>query len=432
MKILICSLNYAPELTGIGKYSGEMAKWLAARGHNVKVIAAPPYYPKWRIWRGYSGKFYKKEIVDGVEVLRCPLWVPKRPGGLARLLHLFVFALSSLPALLGQIFWRPDVVWVVAPALSSVPGAWLAARLSGAPVWLHIQDYEVDTAFSLGLLRGKWLRSLVLRCESWLLRRFDRVSTISGKMLKLALGKGVAAARLVSFPNWVDAAAISPARRSEAFRHDFGVGADDVMVLYAGSMGAKQGLEILGEAARRLRGVSAIKFVFCGEGAGKDGLLAACAGLGNVCFSDLLPEAQFGALLASADIHLLPQRADAADLVMPSKLGGMLASGGAVIATALPGTEVAEVLAGCGVIVPPENPAAFAEAIAQLAGDTSARRRLGAKARSFAESGLAAESVLATFEGELKCLVARKRRTAVREGKECAKLASRHATGKRS
>lgn len=203
MKILIYGLNFSPELTGIGKYTGEMAEWLAARGHQVRVITAPPYYPDWKIRAGYSGRWYQVQdsACKRFVIYRCPLWVPARPSGLKRLLHLASFAVSSAPLLLRQAFWRPDVVWVVEPALFCAPGAWLTARLSRAHCWLHIQDYEVDAAFDLGLLKGQRLRRWVTASERWLMRRFDRVSTISKRMVERALSKGVDPARITLFPN---------------------------------------------------------------------------------------------------------------------------------------------------------------------------------------------------------------------------------------
>ena len=114
MKILFYGINYAPELTGIGKYTGEMAEWFAAQGHEVRVITAPPYYPAWKVSEGYSNS-YTTEKLNNVTVLRTPLWVPHQPSGLKRLIHLASFALSSLPVLFKQWFWKPDVVWVVEP-----------------------------------------------------------------------------------------------------------------------------------------------------------------------------------------------------------------------------------------------------------------------------------------------------------------------------
>ena len=409
MKILIYGLNYAPELTGIGKYTGEMAAWLVAAGHEVRVVTAPPYYPDWKVSKGYSAWRYSLAARDNVLVWRAPVWVPTKPTGLKRMLHLASFALSSFPLMLRQIFWRADVVWVVAPALACVPGALLCARLSGAKAWLHIQDYEVDAAFDMGLLKGQGARRFALGVERWLMRRFDRFSTISGRMLDLARGKGVSADRAVLFPNWVDLSAIAPPTAgldgASGYRAEWNISRDQLIALYSGNMGGKQGLEVLAETARLLAGEPGVQFVFCGNGAGRADLESRCAGLPNVRFVDLQPLERLGELLGTADIHLLPQRADAADLVMPSKLTGMLASGRAVVATAHPGTELASVVSECGLVVPPDNALAFSQAILRLASDSGLRRSLGAAGREYAVLNLDRDGVLGGFESQLQWLV---------------------------
>jgi len=417
MKILIYGLNFAPELTGIGKYTGEMAAWLASQGHEVRVVTAPPYYPAWAVSAGYSASTWSTEKIMGLHVWRCPLWVPAKPGGAKRLVHLASFALSSLPVMLRQIFWRPDVVWVVEPALFCAPCAAAVARLSGAKAWLHIQDFEVDAAFSMGLLRGKRIREVVERCESWLMRRFDVVSTISSRMIDLLLAKGVPAQQTFLAPNWVDISAISPKTQYAGvnpFRALLNLPAECVVALYSGNMGGKQGLEILAEVARLHESAHAapdsrrLVFVFCGDGAGKLALQSACTGLTNVHFLPLQPLEQLNDLLAMADIHLLPQRADAADLVMPSKLTGMLASGKPVVATAHAGTELARVVAGsgpdtqCGLVVEPENAAAMLAAIVVLLNDEALRSRMGLAGRAYAELHLHIDMVLAMLAAHMQ------------------------------
>lgn len=401
MKILVYGLNYTPELTGIGKYTGEMVTWLTEQGHEVRVVTTPPYYPAWRVGAGYKAGAYRHEEIAGIRVWRCPLWIPEHPGGMKRLIYLASFALSSIPVLVRQLFWRPDVVWLAVPAFFCAPGAWLSAKLSGARSWLHIQDYEVDAAFDLGLLKGQRLRRWVTAIEGWMLRRFDMVSTISHRMLERALAKGVAPQNAALFPNWVDISAVSPTGPKGTYRADLGIGEGAAVALYSGNMGAKQGLEILAQAAERLQGNSSLVFVLCGVGGGRADLMARCAGLPNVRFLDLQPLEKLGGLLATADIHLLPLRAGAADLVMPSKLTGILASGRPVVATAHEGTEVARVVAGCGVVVPPEDPEAFASAIASLVADPARREQLGRAARNYAECYFARDVVLAVFEQEL-------------------------------
>lgn len=401
MRILIIGINYAPELAGIGKYTGEMAEWLACRGHNIRVVTAPPYYPAWQVWAGYSSWKYHLEYLDGVSVYRCPLWVPKQTSGVKRLVHLASFAISSMPALSMQIPWRPHVVINIAPAFFTAPAALLAARLSGAKALLHIQDFEVDAAFALGLLKMSALRRLVVSLESWIIRQFDRVSTISHRMLENLRKKGAAESRSVLFPNWTDTEGIHPLKRRSPMRDELGISPDTVVALFSGNMGQKHGLEILEEAARKLKSHPKIRFVLCGEGVACSIAQSMASELPNVNYIPLQPVEKLNDLLNLADIHLLPQRADAADLVMPSRLTGMLASGRPVVATAHPGTEVARVVKSCGVVVAPGDADAFADAVVRLAEHPEERQRLGAAGREYAVKNMSKEEILSRFEQDL-------------------------------
>jgi colanic acid biosynthesis glycosyl transferase WcaI len=410
MRILLYGINFAPELTGIGKYSGEMTAWLAARGYEVRVVTAPPYYPDWRVADGYSSWRYRRETWHSGEdasarVRRCPIWVPRVPGGKKRLFHLASFALSSFPVAMAHARWRPHVVMTVEPTLAVAPAALLVSRLAGAKSWLHVQDFEVDAAFDMGLLGAGALRRFALRGEKTLLNRFDRVSTISDRMMDRLSAKGVEGDARVLFPNWADIDLIRPLEHPSAFRSELGLANDSVVALYSGNLGEKQGLEVLVQAAEQTKEHKNVVWVIAGAGSARAKLEAMAAGLPNVRWLPLQRVERLNELLNLADIHILPQRADAADLVMPSKLTGMLASGRAIVATAAPGTQVGQVMDECGVKVPPGDFRALAREVIGLAADELRRKALGVKARSFAETNLSYELIMGRFEQELESLV---------------------------
>jgi colanic acid biosynthesis glycosyl transferase WcaI len=406
LHILIYGLNYAPELTGIGKYTGEMSDWLAARGHKVTVVTAPPYYPAWRVREDYRGSSYRVEKTAGVTVYRVPLWVPGQPTGVKRVLHLASFMLASLPAMALQPLFQPDVVWTVEPTFFSAPVALFVARFCGAKAWLHVQDFEIDAAFDLGLLPADgFVQRFALGLETLFTRAFDRVSSISPMMVKRVLTKEVEPQHALLFPNWVDVEAVYPMDRMTRYRRELGL-EDKIVVMYSGNLGAKQGLESLAPLARAFAEDARVHFLFCGDGAFRPLLETEVAGLKNVTLLPLQPVERLNELLNTADVHLLPQRAGAADLVMPSKLTGMLASGRPVLATAEPGTQVADVVEGRGVVVGAESPECVVKALRMLVEDGAMRARLGAAAREYAEEHLGREQVLRRFERDLLDVVA--------------------------
>jgi len=395
MKYLVVGLNYFPELTGIGKYTGEMSAWLAAHGETVKVICAPPYYPEWKVGRGYRSGLYKSESIDGVEVLRCPVWVPAKVSGARRILHLLSFGLSSsLPVLWTAFRRKPDVILVIEPPLVCAPAVLLAGWLGAAKTWIHVQDFEVDAAFDLGIIRGERMKSIILGMERWLLGYFNRVSTISSKMMEKLESKGVRQERSLYFPNWVELDKIYPQVGVSPFREEWGLAAVEAVVLYSGNMGEKQGLEVLIEVAGLLRDESRVAFVFCGDGAARQRLVEAAEELTNVHFKPLQAKERLNDLLNLADIHALPQRGDVADLVLPSKLTNMMASGRPVIATALPGTQVEALVNGCGIVVPPEDARGYARAVISLLEDPDERQFLGKQARLYAEQNWSKDAIL--------------------------------------
>lgn len=396
MRILIVGINFAPELVGIGKYTAEMVEWLAGQGHEIRMVTAPPYYPKWQVWGGYSAWRYHVVNTDKVRIYRCPLWVPEKVSGFKRILHLLSFSLSAVPVLVTLISWKPALVLNVAPAIFSAPMALTAARMTGAKAWLHIQDFEIDAAFDLGLLANNPFKEVITGLERLLLRKFDWVSTISNQMVERLHQKKVPRDKTLLFPNWVDSETIYPLKGSNPIRMELGIPEEKIVVLYSGNMGQKQGIEILIDVAGRIKDPN-VQFVLCGEGAVVKNIRKMAANLPNIFFLPLQPSEKLNGLLNLADIHLLPQRAEAADLVMPSKLAGIFASGRPVVAMAHPDTEIGKAVRGRGILISPGDASAFADAILMLADNQDERKKLGAAARDFAVRELDRKKILSEF-----------------------------------
>lgn len=191
MKLLILGLNYAPEPVGIGPYTSQLAEDMAARGHAVQVVAGKPYYPQWRPYEGQP-KGRTDTTENGVDVTRVPHYVPVNPTGARRLVHHASFALSARSPLMAKARQGADLVMGIVPSLMAVPVAIQAARAARAPLWLHVQDFEVEAAFATNLVSGIGFAERAAHAvESRLLRSADMVSTISPQMCAKLQQKGV-------------------------------------------------------------------------------------------------------------------------------------------------------------------------------------------------------------------------------------------------
>jgi len=405
MRILFLGINYWPEQIGIGLYSGDMCTSWAAMGHEVQAIVAAPYYPAWKVFDGYAGKGWTRGVEDGVDLTRCPIYVPAEPTGLKRIVHhVSFFASSMVPMLKAAIGGKPDIVFTSAPSLIASPVAWLAARLSGAKCWLHIQDFEVEAALATGLVKQGAAGKLGAWFERTVFARFDRVSSISPQMCRKLEEKGVPPGKVYELRNWADIERVRPLAGPSPYRDEWNIATPHV-ALYSGNIANKQGIDVVVEAARLLRRRKDLTFVVCGEGPNRANLQAAAADLDNIRFHDLQPRERLNDLLGMASVHLIPQLAGAADLLLPSKLTNMLASGRPVIATAEPGTGLASEVEGAGLVCEPGNAQALAAAIETLLDDEPLRARLGEAARARALERWSKAQILGRLEEQLRALV---------------------------
>jgi len=404
MKILIYGINYAPELTGIGKYSGEMGEWLVKEGHDVTVFTAMPYYPEWEIHSKFKGKWWHKEIIGGAKVYRSPLYVPKGISSLKRIIHELSFLFNSSFYWTRSLFQKKyDLIICVSPPFHIGILPFFYSKLKKTILVTHIQDLQVDAAKDLNMLTNPTALNLMFKAEKKLLKNSTFVSTLTKGMSDRVEGKGISKDKIIMLPNWVDLEMMRPLPKDKSLRSKFGIPSDDIVILYSGNMGEKQGLDILIDVAESFKDRTNIHFILVGSGVGKQRLQEMAIGkqLDNIKFYPLQPYEDLPALLATADIHLVLQKKSASDLVMPSKLTGILAVGGSAIITALPGTSLHEVTAqyNMGIICEPESSGALKKAIETAIGsDLSEIRK---NAYNYAQTHLNKNVILSNFLNDI-------------------------------
>ncbi|MCX2586205.1 WcaI family glycosyltransferase [Pedobacter sp. MR22-3] len=389
-RILLLGINFSPELTGIGKYSGEMIDWLIKDGYDCTVVTSFPYYPNWSVQKPYSGLFYKKEVNENgdLRVYRCPLYVPSVPTGKKRILHDISFFITSLVMMLYLLFKpKSDYVFCVAPPFHLGFLSAFYCFIKGSKMIYHIQDLQIEAARDLGVIKNQSLFAMMLKMEKFIMKRATYVSTISAGMLaKVALKTDK---KILMFPNWVDVDEFHPMNRRAELKQQWGFTAADKIVLYSGSIGEKQGLESLISIASDFQQHASIQFIICGNGPYRNKLqqMATDQKLFNISFLPLQPLHIFNEFLNMSDVHLVLQKKNACDLMMPSKLAGILSSGGLALVTAEQGSTLHKIIRehNMGVVINCEDESLLASTILACCSGDHQTRTLNARAYAMRE-----------------------------------------------
>ena len=374
-RVLLIGGNYYPEPIGIGKYNGEMIDWLAQNGYECTVITSFPYYPQWKIQQPYVKKsfWFKKEVKyckpyyeNSIQIYRCPQYVPDNPSGAKRmLLGLSFFLTSSLIIFKLLIKKRYDFVITVAPSFETGLLAIFYKFVKGGKFLYHIQDLQIDAARDLKMVKSGTLLNLLFNIEKYILKKADVISTVSTGMMDKVEAK--CHKQVDFFPNWVDSKVIFPITNKGSLKELFNFQSSDKIVLYSGAIGEKQGLENILLTAKAFTADEQLRFVICGSGPYLTKLeaLKETLQLTNVIFMPTQPVEKLNSLLNMADLHLIIQKANASDLVMPSKLTNILAVGGVAIVTALPESSLYQLVSNnkVGIISEPEHVNSLTEAI---------------------------------------------------------------------
>lgn len=400
MKLLILCPHYAPDVAPTGEVMTSIATALAARGHELHIVTALPWYREHRVEPGWGGRLWRTERTDWGRITRLHPFPTDKTNIPARAVAFAGFTgLATVAGLVAR--GRPDAVMVMSPPLPLGVAGWLAASSRRAPFVFNIQDVFPDVAVELGAITSP----RVIRAASWLerflYRRSAAVTVLSEDLrdnVATKLGRH-RPERVHVIPNFVDTERIRPAPKENAYRDEYGLGGRTV-VMYAGNVGMSQSLDLVVDAARRHRDRDDLVFVVNGGGSALEGLRRAAAGLPNVRFVEMQPRERLPEVLAAADLHLVPLRTGLARSSVPSKLYSILAAGRPVLASVDAGTEVASTLerAGAGVSVPPEDPDAFNEALDALLADPAHLERLGTSGRAFVEGWVSPAAVGAAYE----------------------------------
>jgi colanic acid biosynthesis glycosyl transferase WcaI len=408
VNILIIGLNYLPESTSIGPYTADLAGYLQSLGHQVQVVAGFPMAPQWRVWDGYRGRWFMREVIQGVPVLRTYLYVPEQPRRtLNRILFDMSFFVSSL--LGGLTTGRCDLIVCISPPLQLGLSGWLLGLLKGARFFLHLQDLVPDAAVATGMLReGSLAVRLAQAVERFVYRRAHGIGVICDGFARNLIAKGVPPEKIAVLPNYIDLEFMRSTERNNGFRQQQGFKPGDFLVMYSGSVALKQGLHTFIETAAEFRERDGVVSCLVGEGPYLQELKTRAEQLqpANLCFLPLQPRENLPVQLAAADALVITQKRVVTDVVFPGKLLYYMAAGRPILAAVSPDSETGRFVNNhqVGLVVPPEEPGALAQAIQFLRQNRHEADRLGRNGRRVAEERFDRRVVLKQFAEHLEAL----------------------------
>ncbi|MBK8866508.1 MAG: glycosyltransferase family 4 protein [Actinomycetales bacterium] len=413
LRIQIVSTYYAPETTGNAPYVTSLSRGLAALGHDVSVIAGAPHYPGWRILP--DEEWSLDEVTEGVHVRRVTSYVPTTPTFPKRVLYELGFGIRLAAYCKSDV----DAVLLVSPTLF---GSWVVrTRLAfghlGVPIVLWVQDlYSAGVSESPGLA-SRALCATMAALEGALLRSARSVVVIHDRFREYATGRlRVPASSVVVIRNWTHVTSAGPVDRLSVRERLGWTRPGEVVVLHAGNMGAKQGLENVVDAALFAEQHQLpLRFVLRGDGNQRAALEKRAKGCSTIEFVAPLPGHSFMDALAAADVLLVNERPSLRDAALPSKLTSYFVTGRPVLAATDSGSTTADEIRAsrAGRVVSPIEPEALARAALSIAREWTADDAKAGPAH--VERALSQTAGVAQFESLLRDAATKERDFAGRE-----------------
>jgi putative colanic acid biosynthesis glycosyltransferase WcaI len=412
-RILLLSLNYAPEPTGFAPHTTALAEHLHAVGHEVTVLTGFPFAPRWARYPEYRGEFRRCETANGVRMVRLTHFIPRSPGRvLDRLLMEGSFAVSGAAFLLPWLVagLRYDLVMYVGaqPAI-----AWLGrivAALSRASFVVKITDLAAQAGRDVGIVRSPWLAGILERVEFAAYRPARAAVVLCEAFRESLADHGFPRTAVHVIRDSIDLDALHPVDSGHRFRERHGIPRDAFVILYSGSLGLKQGLFDVVEAARSMSAAPHVRWVLVGEGETRRALeeRIAAADLGDrIVLLPLQPESEMNEMFAAADVLLLSQLKSVKDTVIPSKLLTYMAAGRPILAAVNTASQAAAIVrdARCGILVEPESPAALITGVAELMSKPHERVAMAGRSRAYAEQHFDRSAIVVAQQRVIEQLV---------------------------
>lgn len=378
----------------------QFARALKARGHEVEVLTGFPNYPGGKLYPGYKVRHWQIEVMDGIRVNRVALYPSHDKSALKRVANYVSFALAAT-TLGPMLVKKPDVIYTYHPPATIGLAAVTLKTLFRAPLVYDIQDMWPDTLAATGMVSTQLVLDAVgVYCRA-LYRVCDHVVVLSPGFKKLLVERGVPEQKITIIYNWTHEIE-QPAKTDPELAKTLGM-AGKFNVLFAGNIGLAQGLDAVLDAAKIVvTRHPEVQFVFVGSGADSARLEGRVEeeSISNVRFISRQTPSKMGPIFALSDSLLVHLKDDPLfRITIPSKIQAYLYHGKPILMAVAGDSEVIMQDAGAGIVCRPQDTAALAAAVEQLAGmDRAERAALGDAGRMFYQKKMSLEVGTTLFE----------------------------------
>lgn len=394
---IVSNLFFPDELAGASLYT-DLAHYLAGKGHDVRVTTTFSYYPAWTLGAGDLGIKVRDDHVSGVPVRRIAMHVPPKPTGKGRLLSDLSFFWSLVRH--GRYRdWCPDVVLTALPMLSQCLAQRFMHGFRRIPKLIIVQDFVVEAALELGILKVPFASGLLHGLQRWALGSAKTLATISPLMLEKLRSQFSHDRRMIVIPNWIHQSLQSEIDRQSSMR----ITRSHMKLFYAGNMGVKQGLpDFLAQFKSAEMATAGWRLDIFGGGGESESIKKAASETQGVYVGSVLEEPQYVSHLLSASACLVTQRPGVGANFLPSKLLPALATATPVLAVCSRNSPLAdEVLeGGFGEVIEPGNSKLLRDCLDNWKNHPNVLQRLSEHARIWAEK-YHRNVVLPQYEQEL-------------------------------
>lgn len=358
MNILFLTDNFPPEVNAPASRTYEHCREWVKEGHKVTVITCFPNFPIGKVFSGYKNKFYQREVIEGINVIRVWSYIAANKGFVKRILDYNSYMVAAILA--SPLAPRPDLVVATSPLLFTACAGYVVSRMKHIPFVFELRDMWPESIKAVGAMKDSLIIRLLERLEMFLYHKATKIVSVTESFKRILIRRGIDPTKIEVVTNGVDTSRFRPLPRDTELEARYDLKGKFVAG-YLGTHGMAHNLETILDAADQIRKTddgNDFRFIFLGDGARKNDLIeqAAKMGLDSVIFIDSVPKEEvvrYWSLLDVSIIHL--KKTELFTTVIPSKLFECMGMGIPVLhGVAGESAEIVE-REGCGLVFEPEN-----------------------------------------------------------------------------